>query len=365
VTSVRQIAASAFSDILSSGGQARQTVRVVAGTLLTFILYHLLNLPQGYWAVFTVVIVMQGSIGGTLGASIDRMKGTLFGAVVGGFAAWLRPQTPVGLGAALAFAVGVTAFFAASRPSLKVAPVTAVIMLISPSGGNLGPIDSALFRVLEIAIGSVVGVVASVLIFPARSTALVVTRTRGALTLMADALEGYADTLDRPDSLTAHDDAQLRIRTALAGIESAMVDAGREHTSRLGEHLLSTALPRTLWRVRNDAISVSRALGPMSEGVAALISQPTRALMQAEADFMRACGTALGEQRRVDRGEREAKLTAFEAAMGALRQSRLTHDLSFDAVGRLFGLGFALESLHRNLTDLGDRVDEAAKGAPL
>jgi hypothetical protein len=54
-------------------------------------------------------------------------------------------------------------------------------------------------------------------------------------------------------------------------------------------------------------------------------------------------------------------LKAFEAAIATLRQSRLTHDLDFEAVGRLFGLAFALESLHRNLTDLGDRIDEAAK----
>jgi uncharacterized membrane protein YccC len=358
------MAAVAVTGLLSSGAEARQTVRVVVATLLTFVLYHLFNLPQGYWAVFTVVIVMQGSIGGTLGASLDRMKGTLLGAVVGGFAAWLRPHTPVGLGAALAIAVGITAFLAASRPSLKVAPVTAVIMLISPSGGNLGPLDSALYRVLEIAIGSMIGVVASLLIFPARSTALVVTRTQGALTLMADVLDGYADGLGHAGG-EGHDDVQLRIRTALTGIETAMVDAGREHTSRLGEHRLSTALPRTLWRVRNDAISVSRALGPVSEGVAALISKPTRELMQAEADFMRACGAALSDQRLVDRGEREVKLKAFEDAMGALRQSRLTHELNFDSVGRLFGLGFALESLHRNLTDLGDRVDEAAKATTL
>lgn len=49
--------------------------------------YKALGLPQGYWAVFTVMIVMQGSIGGTLGAATERMMGTLAGALVGGLAA--------------------------------------------------------------------------------------------------------------------------------------------------------------------------------------------------------------------------------------------------------------------------------------
>ncbi len=358
---LRETLTAAATGLFSRGAEARQTVRVVAGTLLAFLLYHLFDLPQGYWAVFTVVIVMQGSIGGTLGASIDRMKGTLLGAVVGGFAAWLHPHTPVGLGAALTFAVGVAVFAAALRPSLKAAPVTAVIMLISPSGGSLGPIDSALYRVLEIAIGSVIGVVASVLIFPARSTALVIARVQAVLGLMADVLDDYAEDVSRAAQIDRHNEVQLRIRLALSGIESVMIDADRERSSRLGEHRLTTALPRTLWRVRNDGISLSRAMGPLPEDVAALIGAPTGALMQAEAAFMRACGSALVAGRRVERGDREARLKAFEAAMGNLRQSRLTHELSFDAVGHLFALGFALESLHRNLTDLGDRVDEAAK----
>ena len=348
-------------DLLTRGAEARQTVRVMAGTVIAFAIYHLFNLPQGYWAVFTVVIVMQASIGGTLAASLDRMKGTILGALVGGFAAWLHPRTPIGLGAAMTISVGVTAFAAAMRPSLKVAPVTAVIMLISPSGGALGPVISAVYRVIEIAVGSVIGVLATLFIFPARSTALVIDRMQAVLALMADVLDGYANAISAPPAMAAHEDVQLRIRTALASVEAAMADADRERSSRLGAHRLSAALPRTLWRVRNDEVSISRAMGPLPDSVSAVIGAQTREMMTAEAAFMRACGQALAAERLVDRGAREDKLKAFEDAVAALRQSRLTHDLSFDAVGHLFGLAFALESLHRNLSDLGDRIDEAAK----
>jgi uncharacterized membrane protein YccC len=361
VTPIRQNFCGAFTDLLSRGAEARQTVRVMVGTVVAFAIYHLFNLPQGYWAVFTVVIVMQASIGGTLAASIDRMKGTVLGAVVGGFAAWLHPRTPLGLGAAMTVSVGVTAFAAAMRPSLKVAPVTAVIMLISPSGGSLDPVSSAVYRVIEIAVGSMIGVLATLLIFPARSTDVVVQRMQAVLALMADVLDGYAAGMSAPLSVEAHDDVQLRIRTTLAGIEAAMADADRERSSRLGRHRISEALPRTLWRVRNDEVSISRALGPMPDAVSTVIGAATHDLMRAEAGFMRACADALVAERLVDRGDREDRLKAFEAAIATLRQSHLTHDLDFDAVGHLFGLAFALESLHRNLSDLGDRVDEAAK----
>jgi len=361
---IRKDLRKAVTDLFARGPEARQTVRVMAGTVLAFAAYHILNLPQGYWAVFTVVIVMQGSIGGTLAASIDRTKGTAFGAVVGAAAALLHPHTPAGLGAAMTVAVGITAFAAAMRPSLKVAPVTAVIMLISPVGATMGPLESAGLRVLEIVIGGVIGVVATLVIFPARSTDLVASRVKAVLDLMAEVLDGYAADLSGRAAVTTHENVQLRIRTTLAAIETAMADADRERSSRLGEHSLSSALPRTLWRVRNDEISVSRALGPLPDSVSALIAGPTQELMTAETAFMRACGDALLKERLVERGARADKRKAFEDSIGVLRHSRLTHDLDFDGVGHLFGLAFALESLHRNLTDLGDRIDEAAKTTP-
>ena len=348
------------ADLMGRGAEARQTVRVMIGTALAFAIYHLFNLPQGYWAVFTVVIVMQASIGGTLAASIDRTKGTVFGAVVGALAALLHPHTPVGLGAAMTLAVGITAFGAAMNPSLKVAPVTAVIMLISPSGATIGPLESAGFRVLEIVIGGVIGVAATLLIFPARSTGVVAAKTRNVLALMAELMDGYAADPSGVSSVSGHLDTHLRIRTTLGGIETAMADADRERSSRLGEHRLTDALPRTLWRVRNDLISVSRALSPLPETISVMIGPSTAGLMRCEAVFMGLCGTALVTGVSVDRKGRENALKAFEDAMGTLRRSRATHDLDFDAVGHVFGLGFALESLHRNLSDLGDRIDEAA-----
>jgi len=346
--------------VLARGPEARQTVRVMAGTGLCYFIYRALDLPQGYWAVFTVVIVMQASIGGTLSASIDRAEGTVLGAVVGAVALWLHPKTPVGLGAAMTVCVGITAFAAAVRPSLKVAPVTAVIMLISPVSATIGPFSAALYRVLEIVIGGVVGVGATLLIFPARSAGAVAAKANGALGLMAGVLDGYAKDLSGRASEPGHEAVQMRIRSALSAVESALADADRERFGRLGEHPHSQALPRTLWRVRNDVISVSRALGPLPDAVAAVIAPATKALIASEAAFMRRCGEALLAKASVNRAGREAALQTFETAIGALRRSRLTHDLDFDAVGHVFGLGFALESLHRNLSDLADRIDEAA-----
>ena len=52
----------------------------VAG-LLTFGLGELLGVQQVYWAVLTAVIVMQASVGGSIKATLDRLLGTIAGAV--------------------------------------------------------------------------------------------------------------------------------------------------------------------------------------------------------------------------------------------------------------------------------------------
>lgn len=341
--------------------ELRQAVRVTVGCVLAFILYHLLNLPQGYWAVFTVVIVMQGSIGGTLSAAFDRMKGTLLGAAVGGAAAALRPQTPLGLGEALALSVAITALAAALRPTLKVAPVTAVIMLISPTGGRLGPVEAAALRVLEIALGSVIGVAVSVLVLPARSQRLIVDRVRVALGLLAGLEDHLADDLGAAERPDRHQE-NAAIRAALGQVDAAMADAARERSSHLSDHRIPDALPRTLWRVRNDCVAVGRAAAALTESIRPRLGPAAAALLRAQTAFTRRCGEALDLAKPVERSGKAEALQAFQAEVEALRSARVTHALGFDEAGPVFALAFTLESLDRNLGDLADRVDEIVQG---
>jgi Fusaric acid resistance protein-like len=85
-------------------------------------------MSQSYWAVITALIIVQGSVGGTLAAGLDRFVGTLAGAVLGAAAAlagefWRVPQVLL-----LLLAVAPVALLAAIRPSFRIAPVTAAIV---------------------------------------------------------------------------------------------------------------------------------------------------------------------------------------------------------------------------------------------
>ena len=340
-----------------------QALRVTVGVGIAFAVYEAFALPQGYWAVFTVVIVTQGSIGGTLGAASDRMIGTVAGALVGGAAAALRPRTPLGLGVALVACIGVTAYAATRSTKLKVAPVTAAIMLLSQSGG-LTPEMAALYRVVEIAFGGVVGVLATVLVLPARSHRVVVDAAARSLDQIAALLQALADAAEAGAPFPSPP-AHAALRAQLSAVEAAMGDAERERAARLAAHAVPPAVPRTLWRVRNDLVLVGRALQtPLPDAVAAELGPAAAALMRAEAALSARCAQALRAVSPVPREDIAARHDAFAARFDALRHAGLTRELDFDAAGRVFGLAFTLESLHRDLADLADRIDEVGMGRP-
>lgn len=336
----------------------RQAIRVTIGSLIAFAAYRALGFQQGYWAVLTVIIVLQGSIGGTLGAALDRLLGTVAGAVLGGIGILVAPHTPVGTGVAMAIVLLATALAAAVRPQLRIAPVTAAILFLSPrTDPSVG--SFVLARVGEIALGGVIGVATSLLVLPARSHAIVVESAANVLTRCAALIRSMADGLrhDGTDRV-AHDHAGLR--KALNTVEAAMADAERERQSRLAEHGIPDALPRTLWRIRNDIVTISRGLETALPDVPGTALPPIFATMlDAAADFVDRCRAALISGSAVDRGDLDRRHDDFAAAIQALRRGEATSTLDFDAMGRLYGVIFAVEQLHRNLGDLANRIDEA------
>lgn len=337
----------------------RQAIRVMVGSVAAYVAYRLLGFQQGYWAVFTVVIVLQGSIGSTLGAALDRLVGTIAGALLGGIAILIAPHTPVGIAVSLAIVTLLTALAAAVRPQLRVAPVTAAILLLSPrTSPSVGLF--VLERIGEIGLGGVIGVATSLLVLPARSHAIVVDSAADVLSRDMAVLRSMVDGLRRNDAAgVAHDHAGLR--KALGKVEAAMADAERERQSRLADHGIPEALPRNLWRIRNDIVTIGRGLETTPPAVPDIALAPIyAAILEADADYLDRCRMALIAGAVVDRGDLAAKHDDFAAAIETLRTGRATSALDFDAAGRVFGVVFAIEQLHRNLGDLADRIDEAA-----
>ena len=236
------------------------SLRITMAGLIALAIGELLGVAQVYWAVLTAVIVMQASVGGSLKATMDRLAGTVAGAIWGAAlgAAIPHPGTLATAGL-LAAALLPLAVLVAWWPSYRVAPVTAIIVLLVPHG-EAGPVQAAIERLIEIALGCAVALGVALAIVPSRAHRLLSAAAADALTSMREQLllllAGITGPVRPAAVLALHD----RIRSTIERCVAAAADAGRERNSYLTTAPDPDPLVRSLRRINDDLSMLARAL---------------------------------------------------------------------------------------------------------
>jgi uncharacterized membrane protein YccC len=317
----------------------RLAARVAAATLLAWLISGGLNLPQSWWAVITALLVVQASLGGSIATGIDRVLGTMLGAGFGAAAAWLHIAFGVSLTVLLPIVVAPLALIAARRPSYRVAPVTAVIVLLVTHPDE-SPFIAAGERIIEILLGTIVGVLVSLTFLPTRASRQLLALAADTVALLGDLAAAHLATPRDPALI---EQLQAGVRSGLAALETATNEARRE---RIG---LGTPAPdpapiiRTVRRLRSDVAILDRVahrLDCLPADLAAQVAAAARDALHAKAARLRA-------------GERGGDYTALDASIAALGRAA-------DASGALLALTFAAETLRRDLADLAERAGEAS-----
>ena len=346
------------------GAELRLWVRMMVAGLFAFGLAELAHLPQGYWAVLTAILVMQTSVGGSVKATFDRLMGTLSGAVYGGLVAFGLPhEDALALGLALAVALAPLALLAALNASFRIAPVTAIIVLMSSTSQNLGPMTSAATRCAEIMLGSIVGLGTALLVLPARAHGLLREAAANMLALLAELLPALLDGLAGSADKARIAELQKRIRASLGQLERVATDARQERKTFLTQEFDPDPLVRGLLRLRHDLVMIGRAAAePLPQGILDRLRDALANLGMAHKAFLGAAGAALVVGTKgPSLADIEHALDAFGKELAALRREGLTRALPGEAVGRLFALGFALEQLRQDLQNLSSRTDECVR----
>ena len=265
------------------------------------------------------------------------------------------------LGLALIVAVGPLAVLATFSPGFRIAPITAIIVLLSTVGVTLGPVGFAVERVLEVALGCAVGLAVSVLIVPARAYDSVLRVAGQTATLLGEQLEALADIWNR----SGFDVSALptEIRQTLGTLEMLSSEAARERRSRLADGPDPEPLSRTLARLHVDVSTLGRILTePLSEEVHQRLAEPWSDVARAAARLLRHIGQALPARQPPTSLDPVVKaIAAYEAAVADVRRNGLTRGLPNDAVARVFALGFVLDQFRRNLEDLVSRTMEVQR----
>ena len=334
-------------------------LRVAVAAVVALVAAQAVGLPLPLWAVLTAVIVTQMSVGMSPKASIDYLIGTLGGAAYGGAIALAIPHAgEAATLVVLVLAVAPLAVLAAIRPSRMVMPLTAVIVLLVPATAHGSPFDSAILRVLEVALGAVVGLLVSLLVLPISAQRLVRQEAAGALGLLAaalgDALAGVTHGLHR-DVLSHLYDG---VAGSLSRLRTVGVEAAHERSAHLSSAPDSAPLERTLYRLLTDLVIIGRTAGqPLPDMVTAGVGPALAEASAAVGSYLRDCGAALLTGKAPPpRRPVEHALGACGAAFAAARGTGWLRNLADVELERFFAIGFALEQLRDHLEDLDHEV---------
>jgi uncharacterized membrane protein YccC len=327
----------------------------------------LLGLQQNQWAVLTAIIVMQASVGGSLKAMLDRFVGSLGGAIAGVMiSVGLQRVGIVSPGVALGIGLPPLALLAALKPAWRVTPITFIILILTPNLQVLGPVESAYERMSEIAVGSAIALVVSLVILPARAHEALAQAVGQALTAMADLMTILPQGLIGKHDMPAIEAAHALIRGASARAELAAEEALRERASFLTDGVDPLPICRTLRRLRHDLAILGRTMAaPLPGPVDGILLQPITDLSAAIAEFLAGSAATFAKGQPVlSLAGVDAAFAGQSQAVTTMRQQGLSRALPDDELARIFGLGFALDQLRRDLGDIIERGGEFSGAAP-
>jgi uncharacterized membrane protein YccC len=217
-----------------------------------------LHLPESFWSVMSVLIVMRPSSGATLDAGWDRVRGTAAGALCGLAGIALQhhgvPTLPSTLAIALLLSVG-----GAGLPGLRSAPIAALIVLSAEAIPGHSALQVALLRMVQIGIGVGVALAVSTFLSEYRAGARFdtgcATLLRGLAQRMARMPRPAPAEAERAEGATRAALGRLALLAASADLEARWWRRGAE-----GRSHACRDRARLMARVFQDAVVLDRVL---------------------------------------------------------------------------------------------------------
>jgi uncharacterized membrane protein YccC len=347
-----------------------RALRTALAATITAILTRVLHLEQGYWAVFSAILVMQANFGSSIMAGWARLLGTAAGAFLGALAAAssdaLLGQGMSTLASAMFATVFLCALLAAKNENLRLAGLTAAVVICLHEGGSASAFSLGLSRFLEVGLGIVVALGVS-LAWPAKARVVLRFGLAKALGRQADLLAALtssrlADTYDRTRLFHAKDSVlrlDLRNRQLLSaarhepGTSSQVEGLGilLRALGRLAEHLLAM----------DHAIEDAAANPPAAAGGGfhARLAEELAELGLAIEALLRDLAGAVEHDTPLPpgcAGRLDRALAAAGARLDALRRERALAGCDVDEVMRFYSFYHSLREAAREARGMADAL---------
>jgi uncharacterized membrane protein YccC len=129
--------------------------RTAVAAVASYLIAHVLRLPEAYWASVSTLIVMQSTLGAALPISVQRFVGTAIGAAAGAVAATYVPGNVWAFGVALFVIGALCTVLRVERSAYRYAGITLAIIVLVPR--STGAWFIAIHRFFEVSLGIAVG----------------------------------------------------------------------------------------------------------------------------------------------------------------------------------------------------------------
>jgi uncharacterized membrane protein YccC len=342
-------------------GPVKQGIKTGLAGTITYAIYSGWHLPQGYWAVFTALVVTQANLGASWKAALYRTVGSTCGAVA---AALLLPILGDGLvrsGVALFLLATLFGYLTSLHPAFTAAGFTAALILVF--GGQGEPWHMAWLRVLYTMLGAVIAFAVGALIWPVHARL-------GLRYKIASILDG-AGTLYRAVTAAALQgiDNEQQVRQ----LDRQLHDLRRGITQQMDEarsELSFSRFNQGEWQAFVDlADQVRRRLTAMAEDSSLYVhaqlqpglvpSLPTLVERTAQnfavlAQAVRKPGEALNS------AQLDSTIQALDADLAKLRAQRATTPFALDRMLPFWALVFNLREVAQDLKQLESTLPQLA-----
>lgn len=202
--------------------RVRRAAQSALACVIALVLVLIYRLPHGYWALVTIIVLTQPNVGASISKGVLRIVGTVLGAAVGVVLLQLVQQ-PVPFVLLLSFVIVVSSYCGAGHVAPYAFAIFGITTIIVAMSGFLDPtlgVSIAVQRSAEVAIGIIVALFVTMVIWPIRATDELPRRLAATVRACASLFRTVTDGL-------------LNGQVLDAGVERLERDLSRSFTSHL------------------------------------------------------------------------------------------------------------------------------------
>jgi uncharacterized membrane protein YccC len=328
----------------------KQGIKTGLAGAIAYAIYAGWNLPEGYWAVITALVVTQANLGASWKAALYRTIGSTAGAVAAALLIPMLGTSALRTGIALFVLASFFGYLTALHPSFTAAGFTVAIILVFSSRQE--PWQIAWYRVLYTLLGAFIAFGVGALLWPVRAREELRAK-------LASILEGCG-TLYR--AVTGAAIAGVHNQQEIQQLDRHLHDLRRGITQQMDEARSELTFSRFNPGVYQEFVDrtdqIRRRLTAMAEDTSLYVHadvQPELVpaiplLVQKTASTFTAMAEATRTKRNeVSSAELDACLRELDMNLARLREQRATAPFALDRMLPFWALVFNLREIAQDL----------------